>query len=88
MGVNMDLLAYFIIGSFILAILAHAFMGFAFFIALIVAAINFIFYPFIILVSLFIPKARTELKKTSEQYSNTVEQEIAAIKRISNNVKI
>lgn len=62
----MDLLAYFIVGSFILVILAHAFMGFA----------------------LFMPKVRTELKKTSEQYSNTVEQEIAAIKRISNNMKI
>ncbi|VTU08545.1 Uncharacterised protein [Actinobacillus indolicus] len=31
----MDLLAYFIVGSFILVILAHAFMGFALFIALI-----------------------------------------------------
>ncbi|ACL32201.1 hypothetical protein Q7424_08455 [Glaesserella parasuis] len=59
----MDLLAYFIIGSFILAILAHAFMGFALFIALIVAVINFICYPFIILVSLFMPKSNTELKK-------------------------
>lgn len=83
----MDLLAYFIVCSFILVILAHAFMGFALFIALIVAVINFIFYPFIILVSLFMPKARTELKKTSEQYSNTAEQETAAIRRISNNIK-